>query len=215
MSEQKKNCIDYWLDTSTFTFIGDFEGMYKNIDDPWGCQKAATSLSKQIMKEIIFQKHGHFKRIMDIGCGLGAYSNEIYKRNGLNGEMLAFDVSETAISRAKQLYPHISFHTLNILTDSIEQYGRFNLIIISDILWYILEDVEGVFHKLQTGLDNTGIVAIHQYFPYNQNYGREIINGLSGFDSFLTQKTNLVYSEKFVQHHEDGLVLLALLERRS
>ena len=49
-----KSCTDYWLDKENFSLRGDFEAMYKDIDDPWGCGEYCDSLNNKLFCEMLF-----------------------------------------------------------------------------------------------------------------------------------------------------------------
>jgi SAM-dependent methyltransferase len=215
-----ETCTDYWLDTKDWSFKGEFEEMYRDIDDPWGCQKYADSLNNRIFLELLFDGNKRYKRILDIGCGLGGFTHNLFLKNS-GGEVIGCDISSTAIKKASNLYPKIKFVTKNILTDEIDNMGMFNLVILSELIWYILDGIEEVFKKIEKVLSKDGTVGIHQYFLDNQRYGKEIINGLFGFENFLQNKTNFQIDKKVVSYiaadgsQADGCVLLATLKRRE
>ena len=59
-------------------FVGDFDGMYGNIDDPWGCKAGVLSLHNNILLDVVSEasdKEGC--SIHDLGCGLGHLANRI------------------------------------------------------------------------------------------------------------------------------------------
>lgn len=90
----------------------------------------------------------------------------------------------------------------------------FDLIVFSEAIWYILDGIERVFQKVSNALSEKGMIGIHQYFPFNQRFGKAIINGISGFEDFVINQTNFQISKKVVSYVSDGGVLLAILERR-
>ena len=49
-----KNCTDYWLDSEAMSFVGDFEGMYRDIPDPWGCAAESGGLNNRLFLELLF-----------------------------------------------------------------------------------------------------------------------------------------------------------------
>jgi SAM-dependent methyltransferase len=208
-----KNCTDYWLNKGNMTFRGEFEEMYRDIDDPWGCKKGASSLNNRLFLELLFGER-RFESVLDVGCGLGSFTSSILTRNG-GGRITGCDISETAIEKASATYPHIEFVVRNILTDNLDDLGVFDVIVLSEVLWYILDDIEGVFKKAAKSLSESGILGIHQYFPDDQKFGRNMIDGLDGFESFIKNSTDFHISRKVLSYTEDGRVLLAQLERRS
>lgn len=76
-----KSCTDYWLNADTMSLRGEFEEMYRDIDDPWGCQKGCESLNNRVFGELLFYGR-KFGRILDVGYGLGRFANCLAGENG-------------------------------------------------------------------------------------------------------------------------------------
>lgn len=207
------NCTEYWLNTENMTLRGEFEGMYHDIDDPWGCNAAKNSVDNRIFLELIFGEK-RYTNILDVGCGLGGSTSNLLLRNG-GGEVVGCDISANAIQKAIVAYPQVTFVVKNILTDTMNDVGApFALIVLSEVLWYVLEDVKSVFEKIRLLLLPMGILAIHQYFPDQQRYGKQVIDGIEGFEKFIRMETRFKFSKKIVSYGEtEGKVLLTLLER--
>jgi SAM-dependent methyltransferase len=207
-----QSCTDYWLDTRNMTFRGQFEEMYTDIADPWNCSKASNSLDNRLFFEILFYEH-KYRKILDVGCGLGNTTYEYFCRNG-GGYVEGYDVSPTAVLRANNAFPEVKFFVKNILTDKIEK--KYDLIILSEVLWYILESVKDVFLKLYSALSKNGVIGVHQYFPKKQRFGKDVINGAGGFEKFIMSETNLCMKKKILCYGEyEGQVLLALLNKKQ
>ena len=88
----------------------------------------------------------------------------------------AIDISETAINIANKKYPGINF----IADDFIKTkklFGPYDLIIISQILWYVLDSMDIFFEKLNKfAAQNVEVIFIQTYYnPDNQKYGKEIM----------------------------------------
>ena len=207
-----KNCTEYWLNSQTGSFRGEFEPMYQDIDDPWGCEAGKSSLNNQVFLDIIFNTNQPFKKILDIGCGLGGLLNTIKSRNN-GGHVLGLDVSPTAIRKAKEKYPNLDFLCQNILKQELHE-SNFDLIVLSEVLWYILEDLPLFISRVSNMMPIQGLLAIHQYFPTDQHFGREHIDGLAGFLNFM-EHTSFSKQHMFTSHHQDGLVLLSTFQKEK
>lgn len=204
-----KTCTDYWLDVETMSFIGDFEGMYTGVQDPWGCDAEVVGLSNKLFLELICHRR-QYRSILDIGCGLGGFTNLLRYRNE-GCAIIGADVAPTAVLKARVAYPEIGFKVLNVLTDTIE--GKYDLIVLSEVLWYLLDDLPGVFNKLSDALEQGGCLGIKQYFPFVQKFGVDKLNGLDGLLKFVRESTSLRVTEQVVRHNPpDGLVLMTLLQ---
>ncbi len=193
------------------TFRGEFEAMYGDIEDPWGCAAVVDSLNNRLFLELVFHERG-FAGILDVGCGLGAFTKKVQERQP-QARVAGCDISATAIRKATAAYPEIDFFVLDIQKGEIPA-GQYDLIILSEVLWYILDNVGAVFAKIRNALRPNGVLAIHQYFPDEQRYGAEIICGVEGFDRFIESRTSFRYGRKAVSFGKwKGTVLLATLEK--
>ena len=129
---------------------------------------------------------------MDLGCGQGFLTNLIQLKN--EGGTIGADISATAVNKAKNTFPQIPFLVFNIIKDEWKTDNKFELITMSEIIWYLAENIETVLKKLKLMLSSEGVIAIHQYFPKNQKYGKTI-QGKMGFPS-LMEKHNFSDSSK-------------------
>jgi len=174
-----KEQTEYWVNPQTGEFRYDFEDMYKEISDPWGCSNNVDSLGNRIFLETIFPPDKSYKNILDIGCALGDLSNMIYQRNILNsgGGVIAMDVSGTAVNQARNNYPEITFLKFDIMKDDISWEEKFNLITMAEVFWYLIADLELVLYKLNKFLLKEGNIAVKQYFPKKQKYFSKYLSG--------------------------------------
>jgi len=210
MAGKYPSCTEYWLNTENMTFRGEFEAMYRDIEDPWSCANLVDSLNNRLFLEILFHER-EFERILDVGCGLGTFTQRVKERQP-GARVSACDISATAVRKAIVAYPEIDFFVLDILKEEIS--GQYDLVILSEVLWYILENVGEVFAKIHNALRPHGILAIHQYFPDEQRFGVEIIHGAGGFDSFIKAHTSFQYERKIYSFGKwKGKVLLATLKK--
>ena len=168
--------IEYWVEPKTGKPRCDFEAMYKDISDPWGCSKLVNSLSNRIFLEMIFHPDIVYENILDIGCALGDLSNMIHQKNSRGGGVTATDISETAIKKAQINYPEIQFKKFDLMNESVNGMQKVNLITMAEVLWYMVSDLDKVFFKLSKLLTKEGKIAIKQYFPNNQKYFNEYLN---------------------------------------
>jgi len=131
----------------------------------------------------------------------------------MGGDVIGWEVSKIATSKAMNKYPSIIFEHKNIMTNDID--NKYDLITISEVMWYLLDSIDEVFNKLFNSLNNDGILAIHQYFPDKQNFGNDIINGLEDFEKFIEQHTRFEFINKIVSYEKKDKVLLGLLKKES
>lgn len=204
-----KTCTEYWLDPKSLEFRGEFEEMYRDLEDPWSCEQKSTSLNKRLFLELL-QEFSPYESILDIGCGLGGFTNEV-KKHFVSAKVYGVDISETAVNKASYRFPEITFTRCNIAEEPPPFVcGGYHLVITSEILWYILEDLKMVFQKIEQLLEQNGLLAAIQYFPHGQRFGNAIVHGVDGFEHFVSGNTPFRELAKVLSHNEDGIVLMAV-----
>lgn len=98
---------EYVFDQEKRELLGRFEQMYaaegEKIFDSWH-QEDQRDLSKIFAKSLLSQYC--FSSILDLGCGKGAFTHGLKKRNN---RVIAIDISETALQMARARYADIEF----------------------------------------------------------------------------------------------------------
>ena len=131
-------------------FIGEFEEMYNDFDDPWEQSKEALMPEKNIALSHI--KGFKRNRRLELGCGFGIFTNEI---NQVSENTAGYDISLTAINEAKKRYPDIDFQVSKFPdVTSIREYNP-DCIIMSELSWYVLDELDSFkdfLHSLANNL---------------------------------------------------------------
>ena len=216
MSIKSKDYHDYVIKDNRF--IGQFEEMYQNSSEiPWHQDKHAYHIFTDLDITILthFHKACGFKTICEIGCGLGYVAHRIHKE--LPGVIITgFDISKTAVKRAKRIFPEINFQTLDILKDDTKPYsGAFDLIITKDLIWYVMEKLELFWQKLEQM--TVKYIFISQSFPEsNPFYGSDIFPSASAMDQYISKLFRVLYScvEKDTRYGNRELIHI-LAEKRE
>ena len=91
---------EYWADPESGKLSYEFEQLYKDIADPWGCSEKFNSSSNRLFLELIFPPGRKYENILDLGCGQG-YLTNLNKLRNLGGVVTGVDFSETAVNKAK------------------------------------------------------------------------------------------------------------------
>ncbi len=104
-----------------------------------------------------------------------------FKKYFPEAEILAVDISPTAIEKAKEKHkkPGINFKTMDIIKKYKKISGKFDLIMILDVMWYILPHFEKIANYLmKNNLAPDGYLLIRQtFYPSGvQKYGNEIVS---------------------------------------
>lgn len=175
------------LDNGSLQFVGDFETLYQTDADPWGQSGGGPRApyyrwSRNQLTSRITGHAGHGSRIdgLEIGCGHGHLAEML--RLSCGGRWAGMDISQTALQQAVERYPNIGFNHGDITELSGD--GQFNVVIWSQILWYVAEKLEQAMVNTLSMLEDGGLFVLHQAFlaPGNQKY---VMDGLDGFKGAL------------------------------
>jgi SAM-dependent methyltransferase len=199
--------------------VGDFEGYYQDNEDPWDQVSTDSDISdyyKFSRERLItyLKLLDTSKSIMDVGCGLGIVSNDIKK--SINYSFVyGVDISETAIKKATSAYKDVIFSVGDISSPSFKFNKKVDVIILNQMLWYILKDLDVTIINIHNLLNNQGILVISMAFLEQQNYGIEFIDGFKGLIRYCQESINdkfeLVFSDfddSGNYSYNDGLVCL-------
>ena len=112
------------------------------------------------------------------------------------------DISSKAIADAKKLYPDIRFFNCDIRTLGNEILDKYNVVLLHQMLWYVLDDLELVLENCRnaTCLNKPSIFLISQAFPREQRFGRNLFTGYEGAITYFKCLPNVrmvhsVYSD--------------------
>lgn len=165
-------------------FIGEFEEMYQTCDDPWGQkQKVVSSYSR--MACVASLKRINAKRVLEVGAGLGYFTDFLDKMcpeitfDGL-------DISETAVKKASATFPEIHFICADVKDIvKILKNGEYDAIIFSEIMWYILDSLNGLLTILREYHKGKYILVNQSFYNGTQQYGNEFFTNPSEMVSYL------------------------------
>lgn len=208
----------------TLSFVGDFEGYYRSDDDPWGQEGNDDRLHEyyafsrsRILDavESIVNSKAKGLDILEVGCGLGYVSSKLYTELSGNVNVTGMDVSPTAIKKAKTLFPSLEFIIGDIRSECLKVERKYDIVLMVEVLWYILERLPQVFTNINSLLKSKGILIFSNGFPREQKYGKEIIDGFDGlvryvcsnyFAKYRIIKAEVDHSGKFL--FDDGILVL-------
>jgi len=173
-------------------FVGKFEEMYQKFSDPWNLLKN-NKLDNNLNYKIICNYCNQLKQkkkltTLEIGCGYPQISYQLHK-NGF--KVYGTDISETVIRKSKKKYPKLknNLFVSNFLNFSLYEKLNPDIIILSDITWYILPELKQ-FIKWYKGLKKE-VYLIHLLAVYGKNkqkYGKEYFYDLESIKSFFKLK---------------------------
>ena len=179
-------------------FIGEFEKMYQQFEDPWN-QTREGFVENSIIRQTVCKYINQFQiqSIVEFGCGLGKTTNFIYENTGIN--ILGVDISETSIKKSKITYPKLKFQVNDI--DNIYKYKDYESYFFSEITWYILEDnkIDNVFELMKNSLKGKYFIQNLSFNNSQQKYGQDYFSTIDQFIKFcpfkLLHKTSIKFEE--------------------
>ena len=178
-------------------FVGQFELMYKDSGEiPWHQNKTAkdifTDLDLLILKHM--QARHDFKSVVEIGCGLGFVCNRVYSEVENLDKVSGIDISQTALKKARQSFPQISFFQANLLeTVSADWEECWDVVISKEVLWYVLENLQVFCHNL--AFMSSKNIFISQSFPAKKPYfGQDIFPDAKAMLEFFSKTFKPLYS---------------------
>lgn len=202
-------------DNNKIKFVGDFEGLYQNETDPWGqsgqdkrLQELYKSSRTALLENI--QQLPKVKSACEVGCGLGYVTN--FLEQHLEDIVVdGIDISNTAIQKAKSLFNQ-NYLVGDITDKNLNLPQQYDIIILNQILWYILEDLPTVFKNVNQFTTKNGYLIISTLFLKNQQYGNEIIGSFDELIQYCLNNSyrfihgNIDYNDN-LEHWDSILVL--------
>ena len=160
--------------------IGEFEQMYQNVDDPWPeSQNDMDNNRASVQAKQFFQKK-KITSVISLGGGTGEHLSWFLSGSTLNSSCNV-EISSTACSIATKKFPGLQVENRSIL-DFLENTNldHYDLIIMREVIWYILEDMEAIYHTLKKKCKGKYLL-VELSFPKHQSYGKDYFIGMSDF----------------------------------
>lgn len=178
MSDKEKTYHDYVIKDGNF--IGKFDEMYSKFNDPWTQSSQPNKYSR--IAGIFHMMKFNIKSVLECGCGLGYYADWIHKETQIIPKSV--DISSVAIQKAKILFPHLDFEVANIAND-LSKYKDYDCILLSEIIWYVLPDLEKIFSILNSEFKGKYLVVNQVFYKGTQKYGNEYFTNLKEFIDYV------------------------------
>ena len=197
--------------------IGDFEGLYQNIEDPWEQSSQNSHLipyytycRTRLIEVLKTLKNNH---IIEIGAGLGDVT-KLIKEQIAPDNLIGVDISKTAINKAIERYPSIKFIDGDIIKTSFGYQNQFDIVILNQMLWFVIYEFEEVLKNVSQLLKKDGYLVISMGFPKEQKFAKDLIDGHEGLVKYLKDINNnytLTYEEKdFSNQYEYDNTIICL-----
>jgi SAM-dependent methyltransferase len=216
-------------------FLGDFEGLYRSEEDPWGQSGGGADLlmnefykrSREILCNRIAEIHRSIDaqsqrlNLCEIGSGTG-FLTSMLKKTLPSANICGVDVSKTAIDKAKLQFPSIEFYCHDILIGG-GLGAKFDTVILSNLLWYVIHDLDNlianVVKSIKKNNQESFLVVQNALFKNDQCYGSDVISTIGSMtDMFIKKLSNkveiLTVSSELHRSpdmcHDFGLVIIKL-----
>ena len=218
---------------SGLKFTGDFESFYLNENDPWeqsaSQNKGKTNemanfyeISRQKLLDFLGSHINNNDSICECGCGIGHVTKSLEMKFN-DQEVSGCDISKTAIEKASQNFQNIDFFQHDILSGPLPQ--KYNVLILSNILWYVIHDFENLIMNSLSSLNReraSFLVVQNALFKSEQKYFKDIVNSIGTLtDLFVKRLLNLPtissdfeINTKFIRkdemNHDFGILLIEI-----
>ena len=206
---KKHNEFIFKSDGKETTLIRNFEGMYRDCEDPHGQSKTIEMLSYQLVLttveravDIIQYGANRNLSILDIGCGLGYFTGHL-KKKFPTADVRGVDISLAALTKASRTTPACVFQQIDLKTqDPIDLGTQFDVMVALDCLYYFKEDeIDRVLTNIRTLMADGGFLMVGYHLPETMKFGLYIRSLSDAKSLFETHGMPIVYSFDV----EDGL----------
>jgi SAM-dependent methyltransferase len=172
-----------------------FEALYRESDDPWASASPAYRYQGlKYEKLIALLPRKHFKNALDLGCGLGLLSQKLA---GRAEHVLGIDIAPAAIEHARRrgaAFENLSFEPGDVLDLPASLDGRFDLVVVADVLYYLSPLDEAVLRSVVRRIADlltpggTCLLANHFFFAADSDsrVSRKIHRAFSDCPRFAT-----------------------------
>lgn len=119
----------------------ELERLFQWSEDPWNFRSSQYEKDRLHFLLEVIKRYPH-DTILEVGCAEGVFTSQL--RN-LGKQVVAIDVSPTALSRAKRHCPDVSF-----IHQSLQDFSsatKFDLVVCAETLYY-MKDVPDAIDKL-------------------------------------------------------------------
>lgn len=121
----------------------ELDRIFRNLKDPWNFETSPYERERfaLLLDEVRKYPHGS---VLEVGCAEGLFTGMLAT---LTKDIVAIDVSPTAIARAKERHPGPEFLATSL--DDLRPGRKFDLVVCAETLYYI-RDVAGAIEKLSS-----------------------------------------------------------------
>ncbi|MDO6810946.1 bifunctional PIG-L family deacetylase/class I SAM-dependent methyltransferase [Zobellia galactanivorans] len=145
-----------------------FESLYQGCKDPWDFSTSTYELEKYEYS-VTSLGNTNFNTVLEIGCSIGVQTEKLAR---CSNDLLAVDISRTAIYEAKKRYGHLEnvrFEVCDVTTSFPSDC--FDLISFCEVGYYFDEDILlELFNNIKQSLINGGKLLMVHWTPFVPGY---------------------------------------------
>jgi len=160
------------------SFIGRFEDMYQQCEDPWPESEAdleENPVSSYAPKILIRHR---LTKIFSFGIGKGTHLAWL-GRKVPGSTLFGCDISSTAVAECASRHPNITADVQDVAT-FIARDVEFEVLILREVIWYLLEDWDMLIDYLRKQCPGRYILVELSFYD-QQNYGTDRFDGPAEF----------------------------------
>lgn len=183
------------------------EKLYSNIEDPWNLLKL-NKKNFTFKRDVILNLCNFSKaikkrkklKILEIGCGFPVILSNLHLNKF---DVHGTDNSETCIKKSKIKYPYLKkrLHLAEFLNFKLYKKINPDIIILSDITWYILDELKSFLKWYKSYKKKILLIHCLQTYGDKQKYGKEYFTDLEGMKKFF--KLKYILSGQFAYNKEE------------
>mgnify|MGYP000288189991 CR=1 FL=1 len=167
----------------TLELVGDFDGLYRRVADPWGQSSFDLHLGAYYDRSrtnlfACLQRRRPIISLMEVGCGHGHVSGAL--RRLVASVVVGVDVSPTALVRARELYPDCGFECADLTQPGLDLGQQHDVVLWGQCLWYLMHEMGVALENSMAHLRVGGLLVVQQAFLRDQRYGRGMVDGFAG-----------------------------------
>lgn len=197
-----------------------FEAAYTASPDPWASAAPRYRYQERKYEQIMaLLPARRFAQTLDLGCGLGLLSQHLATQSD---HVLGIDVAAAALLHAREraaTIDNLSFAQGDLLALPVELDGRFDLVVVADILYYLSplddETLKTISTRIARLLRPGGLclLANHYFFAADPNsrLSRRIRDAFAWSSCFsvLSQHRHAFFLATLLIKRDEALALAA------